>query len=222
VKPPEEDEDDEDEAPTPARIASLMELSRKIAHRRALRAGMEYHEDELGNVAAEGLVKALARHDPAKGRLRPFAAAWMRDEVKKGIEKEQQRRLRELPLSDVEEVRAPHPMLAVEEGTASALDALIAVFVAEDLSSNGEARLLSAEAMAALHREIEGMEARDRQLVTLHYWEEKTWEEVGKALRIDDRTAQKWHARILEHLHERLLAWERVRPLSSVKKRRGP
>jgi RNA polymerase sigma factor (sigma-70 family) len=204
---------DGDAVVTEATIASLMALGLRLARRYARARKMEHHEAELAGAAVDGLMRALARYAPSKGHLTPFAAKWMDKEVRKEAARERTRRAREPPAQDLEAPGPPHPAVAVEALTGSAVDALFSWYLGEELSSHGEARFLERETMAALHRFIEELDAHSLRLVTLRYWEDEPWNEVARALRIGERTAQEHDERIRDHLRERLIAHDRVRPL---------
>jgi len=83
------------------------------------------------------------------------------------------------------------------------MEALLESYVGDELRSNGEAGLLTRESWDALHREIGGLTPEDRRLVELRYWDRRTWEEVGAALGVADRTARERDLRIRERLARR-------------------
>jgi RNA polymerase sigma factor (sigma-70 family) len=194
-------------------VARLLRLGFRIAHRQALARGMLHYEDELCGVAASALARAIAGYDSEKGEIVPFAAEWMYQEVAHAIKDERKRASREVPVQDVEAPRPQHPALAVEELAGDTLDALFFLFVGEELITSGEAKLLTREAVAQLHREIAELDAAERQLVTLRYWDDLTWREVAAELGIAEATAKQRDARLRARLRDALIAWDRVRPL---------
>jgi RNA polymerase sigma factor (sigma-70 family) len=205
-----------DEPPAPADVAALMSLGVRLAHRLAWDKGLSYHADELCGVAMEALARAIVGYKPDVGPLKPYGVVWMAWEIKHAIQAEHARRQHEVL---VEDVAAGHPTLAAEDLAESAADALLLIYVDDALRGQGDAGLLTQVAAAELRREVETLDARDRQLLALLYWEERGWEEVGAALGVNKRTAQKWHVRICEHLRDRLGTWNRVRPLPLGRRR---
>jgi RNA polymerase sigma factor (sigma-70 family) len=202
-------DDREEERPD---LDALVPWAIGIGRRIVLRRGMLAHAGETARVALLALSEALARHDPAVGKLRPFAAMWIVGEVNKALEKEQEREAFEVPIEEADH-HDVHPTLRGEELVDDLVDGLASLYVDEELRMNGEARLLKREAHAALHRAIESLEAEDRRLVELHYWEERPWRQVAEELGIAETTARDRDARIRATLLSRIVAWDRVRPL---------
>jgi RNA polymerase sigma factor (sigma-70 family) len=60
--------------------------------------------------------------------------------------------------------------------------------------------LFRMEVLAALRRACGGLSEREETVINLRYWQEKTWDEIGEAIGLDKRQAQ----RIDEKLRERL------------------
>jgi RNA polymerase sigma factor (sigma-70 family) len=179
---------------------------------------LEHVAEDAACVALRALVQARAAYDPEKGKLRPYAAEWIRREVGAYLDDQAAQVQRERPLDprgwDEEDAAAEvHPSLVMEELVDDATEVLVDLYVAEDLRSHGEAALLTKEAREALHREVAALAEDDRRLVEMHWFEEKTWAEVGAALGVADRTARERDQRIRALLRERLILWDRVRPI---------
>jgi RNA polymerase sigma factor (sigma-70 family) len=191
---------------------TLMPWAIGIGRRIVLRRGMLHHAKEIARVALSALCEALARHDPAVGKLRPFAAMWIVGEVNKALDREQEREANEVPIEEADR-HDVHPTLHGEELVDDLVDGLLSLDIDEELRASCEAKLIKKEALAALHRAIESLEADDRRLVALHYWEEQTWKEVAQELGIAETTARERDARIRATLLSRIVAWDRVRPI---------
>jgi RNA polymerase sigma factor (sigma-70 family) len=193
---------------------ALLRLSLRIAHRYAAAKDMLYFEDELADVAASALARAINGHDPAKGPLKPYAVAWIVDEVKGAVRDEQERARHEVPLEETGAPRSRHPVVRCEEVAGDLVDVLLSVYVGEELSSNGEAELLTRQAFAALHQEMGRLATEDQQLLALRYWEEKTWAGVAEVLGVSENAARKRDGILRARLHDGLIAWDRVRPIA--------
>jgi RNA polymerase sigma factor (sigma-70 family) len=204
--------DDREEREGREGLDTLMPWAIGIGRRIVLRRGMLAHAGEIALVALLALSEALARHNPAVGKLRPFAAMWIVGEVNKALEKEQEREANEVLLEEADR-HDVHPTLRGEELVDDLVDGLASLYVDEELRTNGEARLLKREAHAALHRAIESLAAEERRLVELHYFEERPWREVAEELGIAETTARDRDARIRATLLTRIVSWDRVRPI---------
>ncbi|APR78525.1 Hypothetical protein A7982_03872 [Minicystis rosea] len=200
-------------APEP--LEALVRWARRIAIG-ITRARHVFHLADLAESAAlEALSSALNGFDAERGTFRTYAVKGIVGAVLDEIGPEAQRLAVEVafdaadadavaagdgaddaPLSD-----APADALAAE-----VMDALVAAYIGEEHRLNGEAGLLAQEAIKTLHEHIDKLEEQDRRLVTLRYWEERTWEEVGAALEISDRRAREHDLRIRRHLKAALLA----------------
>jgi RNA polymerase sigma factor (sigma-70 family) len=200
--------DDHEERPE---IAALTRWAVGIGRRIVLRRGMLRHAGEIACVAVSALCEALARHDPSVGELKPFAAMWIVGEVNGALDKEAERAAHEVPLDDLGHDEL-HPALRGEVLVDDIVDALLSLYVDEELRTNGEAKLIKREAHAALHRAIESFEADDRRLIELRYWEDRPWQQVAQELGIGETTARERDTRIRAALLERIVAWDRIRP----------
>jgi RNA polymerase sigma factor (sigma-70 family) len=193
-------------------LEALMRWAIGVGRRVVLRRGMLRHAEEVARVSLLALSEALARYDASAGELKPFAAMWIVGEVNKALDKERDRDEHEVPADDAGH-HDVHPSLRGEELVDDIVDGIVSLYVDEELRTNGEARLLKREAHAALHRAIDLLEAEDRRLVELRYWEEQTWREVAEELRISETTAKERDVRIRAALLTQIIAWDRVRPL---------
>ena len=181
----------------------------RVARRFAVVGGVLHWEDELVSIARSALARAYSAHDPAKGSFKPFATQWVAGELKGAIEDERLHMKREGRSEDVEPL---HPALQAEALASDTIDALLYLYVGEDLSTNGEAAFLKEEAFAAVRDEVGRLPPNNRRLVELRYWEGLAWAEVGVELGMAERTAQEHDARIREQLQDMLLTWRRVVP----------
>jgi RNA polymerase sigma factor (sigma-70 family) len=181
----------------------------RVARRFAVVGGVLHYEDELVSIARSALARAYSAHDPGKGSFKPFATQWVVGELQGAIEDERRHMKHEGHSEDVEPL---HPALRAEALAGDTIDALLYLYVGEDLRTNGEAAFLKEEAYAALREEVARLPPNDRRLVELRYWEGLTWAEVGVDLGMADRTAREHDARIREQLQDMLLAWRRVVP----------
>jgi RNA polymerase sigma factor (sigma-70 family) len=203
--------DDREEREEREGLDTLMPWAVGIGRRIVLRRGMQRHAGEIARVALNALCEAIARHDPAVGKLRPFAAMWIVGEVNGALDKEAERAAHEVPFDDLGHDEL-HPALHGEVLVDELVDALLALDVDEELRTNGEAKLIKKEAHFALHRAIESFEADDQRLIRLRYWEAQTWKEVAQDLGIAETTAKDRDRRLRAELLERIVAWDRVRP----------
>lgn len=201
---------------TPEDVEALVCLALRIARRIARARGMLHHVDDLCGVAQSAVVRAIAGFDPSRGKdkLKAYAAAWIAGEIAHEIEQERARAAVEIPCDDAYAAWSERSAIdQAEDAARDLVDTVLSVCAGQELRRHGEAALLRREAWEALYREIERLAPRDRALVELRYWEGRTWEEVGAALAIDERTARKWDTRIRGELEDGLIAWDRVRPL---------
>ncbi len=198
-------------------LDSLVELAVRIAGKLAVRRGLSHYADEAMGVALTALARAMAAHDPGIGKLRRYAAVWVLKEVNAELDGEAERcaveRGERGERGEHEDAEGVHPSLVADEITLDVMDPLLDLYVGEALRSDGEAVFLKKEACGALHREIADLPEDDRRLVELHWFEGRSWKEVGAALGIADRTARERDQKIRAYLKERLVAWDRVRPL---------
>ena len=192
-----------------AETTALILLARRIAQRLATARGMLHHADELQGVALVALARAIAAHDPKKGKLKPFAAQWIAGEVHAALDKEE----RHADLFGPADPGDTHPSIRAEELTRGVVDTMFSLHVGDELRAGGEAGFVTRETWAALKREVDRLAPEDRRLVALRYWDGHTWSEVGAALGLAERTAREHDARIRTHLAEALIALDRVRPL---------
>lgn len=193
----------------PELVAFALRINRKLAASR----NQLHREHDLAGVALEALARALAAHEPSRGKIKPFAAAWISLELRRALKEGAKRAARERPLDDADDPAVEHPSMQAEELVHETMDALLSLYAGQDLRSNGEAMLLERESHAALHRAIDGLAEDDRRLVELRGFQDLTTERAAEELGIGERTVRDRFARIREELKEAILASDRVRPL---------
>jgi len=187
-----------------AMLAELTPWALRIALAIAASRRQGEYRADLAQVALYALSRAIDAHDPAQGEIKPFAAVWIRHEVHAAADAWAGQGEHGEPLP---------PSLDIEERAHDVLEALLDLYVGEELRSDGEALYLRAEALDALRREIARLDAKDRRLVELRYWEDLTWKQVAKSIGIGEGTAKERDGIVRERLRKALLAWDRVRPL---------
>lgn len=198
----------------PEPLEALVRWARRIAVG-ITRARHLFHLADLAESAAlEALSRALNGFDATRGTFRKYAVKAIVGAVLDEIGPEARRLAIEVAFDagDVDDVEAadesdtaPSSDAPADALAAQVMDALVAAYIGEEQRLSGEAGLLTQEAIKALHDHINGLDEQDRRLVMLRYWEENTWEAVGAALGISDRTAREHDLRIRRHLKASLL-----------------
>jgi RNA polymerase sigma factor for flagellar operon FliA len=194
----------------PEPLDKLVQWARRIAIGISRARHMFHRADLAESAALEALSRALNGFDPGRGKFRTYAVKGIVGAVLDEIGPEAQRLAFEVAFdaADADAVEADDagPSDApADELAAEVMAALAAAYMGEEQRLNGEAGLLTQEAIKALHQHVDALPDQDRRLVVLRYWEERTWQEVGAALGISDRTAREHDLRIRIHLKDALL-----------------
>lgn len=197
-------------ADPPEPLETLVQWARRIAIG-VSRARHMFHRADLAESAAlEALSRALHGYDAARGTFRTYAVKGIVGAVLDEIGPDAQRLGVEVAFDaadvDVLDAEGATPSDApADDLAAEVMEALVAAYIGDEQRLSGEAGLLTREAITALHEHVEALPERDRRLVVLRYWEERTWADVGSALGISDRTAREHDLRIRMHLRAALL-----------------
>lgn len=178
---------------------------------------MEHAAGDLRSLVVTAVIQAIDAFDrdkdPTLGTLKPYVKKCVTWRIRDAVDEEREIREHELPLDEAAAPRPMHPELRAEDAARDLYDDIVALYMSEELRSQGEPEMLRREAHAALHREVERLPPRHRVLIELRYSREATWAEVGEALGIRAEAARKLDERIRKHLYDALIHWDRVRPI---------
>ncbi|MGH3086192.1 MAG: RNA polymerase sigma factor [Rubrobacteraceae bacterium] len=132
------------------------------------------NREDARDAAQEAFIRAYKKIDGFEGRS-SFKTWMLRLTVNVSLN-ERSRRKEDLPLEDWAPDRIPGP----------------------------EAELMSAEALAKLHKALQALQPNHRAAVVLHDLEGLTFQEVGESLEVGEQTAKSWAYRGRQRLKDLL------------------
>ncbi len=213
-----------------ALIQKNLGLVRALAAKVAARCTVRHDLEELVSFGSEGLVEAARRYDPARGvAFTTFAYYRIYGAIYDGIRQQgwmpRQRQLRcdeacNEYLGELAEVSAT-PAAPRQGGAARAaaladtLGDLATIFVstlgaaspadspparAGDALRQVEAR----QTREAVNRAVAALPPKERQLIQLHYFQEQSLQDAGKALGMSKSWASRLHARAIRLMARQL------------------
>jgi RNA polymerase sigma factor (sigma-70 family) len=167
--------------PTQQALEALVDMAMGMAEAWAWKVGQPQRADELTGSACRALADAVRTHTDAGGAsLKTHARRRILGELLDATKAERKRLGRETLLDDLAGELPP----GVEDDP----DALDRAAGVDALVFDPEGALLQEEKKAALRREVAALPKKLRRHVELHWWQDRGWDDVSKALGIPVRT----------------------------------
>jgi RNA polymerase sigma factor (sigma-70 family) len=192
----------------PARPRTLAEehalWARRIARRLARSHAVTYYLEDLEAAALLAVHETVRTFDPTKGDFKTYAWKPIAGAVLNAIRKEGRHALRSAVVESAARRDRPDgeadPIEQLFHFAAEIMEDAYLQSLGAEARANGEASLLKREEYERLHAAILRLEAHDRRLVELRYFDGHPWKQVAEELGIPERTAKDHDHRLREQL----------------------